>query len=406
MRLSSSRSIEYLGFALAHFLGVLYLLMIPYAVSKQGDFVHLWIGGRAVVLGGGASLYDPATHLAILQSTGYSLSLFWAASNDVLGAFYYPPTAVLWYGFLALFPLVTAQAIQASITWILVIMCGALISEISAKRISTSWAIALLFLSPAVFDSFALGQNGVMTLSIVLLSLWLERKGKFCSAGIALSALVYKPNWLLAFGWYPLVRANFRHAIGIMLGAAAIITASALVVGLEPFSRFFALLRPLWSLHEFSGYSATTQFSVAALYRVLFLNPTVALGAFVLTALLGLAVSAYALRRLPPSRACSGLAAALLLATASLVNPHVHHYDLVLSWAAFVLTLACAKECLKLHHKVTFSLIAAWGLSFYTGIVGGVPLVSVAMVLSVFALALSLLQQRPTGRAPCPHGAD
>jgi hypothetical protein len=394
MSLHLPKFAKFLGFVLAWFLSIFYLLLIPYAVSKQGDFVHLWIGGRAVLLGGGAYLYNPESHLEILQSTGYPVSAFWGAGHALIGAFYYPPPAILWYAPLALFPLATAQAIQAVVTWALVLVCGFLISNLAGKRLSLSWSIALLFLSPPVFHSFALGQNGVMSLSIILGAFWLEKLGRPYAAGATLALFSYKPTWLGSVIWYPVVPWRPRVLLSFTLGILALTLLSAAFVGLRPFAEFFSLLGTLFALPQLPGYSYSTQCSVAALARALFRDPSVAFLISSLVAAFAVILSSLVLKRGHKTTKDSSERFALVLLCASCVTPHLHHYDLTLAWAAMLLVFASVDWRDNRNLGVLIPLFALWATSFYLDPVRGVQPVTITLLIAFLAVAIMSSQKK------------
>ena len=310
---------------------VFYLFTVPVAARRDGDFVHLWVGGRALIEGGAAGLYDPALHARLLDEAlpGGLTEALWAPRNAQLGAFFYPPPAGLLYAPLGALPLRTAAAVHGG----LVIGAAALaawgLARLGRREggLGLVGAGALIGAMPSFFFSFVLGQNGVFTLLVILAGLGLLLRGRPGLGGLVWGLLVAKPSWALALAPLPLFLFDRRAAGwawgGMALGGGLGVAAS-LVLGVGPWLRFVGLAPQLAALDRLPGYPLDLQFNLWSLPRRVFGVGGLADGLGALLCGIAVVAGLWAARGLPRLRA---LALGLCVATA--VNPHVHHYDMM-----------------------------------------------------------------------------
>jgi hypothetical protein len=94
------------------------------------------------------------------------------------------------------------------------------------------WPIALVFILmfPGFTGCIALGQNGIVTLTILLLGWWQLMRGREALAGVCWGILAFKPVWATTFLLVPLVTGRWRMA-GTMIatGLAQIVLTLPLV---------------------------------------------------------------------------------------------------------------------------------------------------------------------------------
>jgi len=325
--------------ALAMLLAVLYVVTVPRAAAKLGDFPHLWVGARMVALGMSSNLYAPEAHKRALQEAGMPFEGNWSPRNDRYGAFFYPPWTALLYAPLGALPLATAATLQAVVNVGLALGLAVAIWLFLQRELSIWVIVLLLLLHPAVFFSFALGQNGILTALLVVAGWNCARSGHAFRSGLVLSLLFYKPTWLIPVAWFSVVPGHRRTLAGLAVGIVCIAAVSVATLGTHPHETYARMLPGLAALPTLPGYPLLHQYSLMALVRRLALPG--ALSAFVfLVALLGV-VSATTALRLRHRRGVDivWLAAVSWLA-ALLANVHVHHYDLVLLPCALILPFA------------------------------------------------------------------
>ncbi len=282
---------------------VFYLGAAPLAAARSGDFTHLWAGGAAWLQG---AAYDPATQRALLEAALENPA--WAARNDALGAFFYPPVALLLYAPLGLLSLARAAVVMAVLDTLLGVTAGWMLSKLT--RVSLAAGIALVLAFPGFFFAYALGQNGPLTLCLLLGSLLASKRSRPLLAGALLGALAFKPSWLLASSWlWVLMPERKRVLAGMVLGVAAALAAS---LPFGAWGDYLALAPHIADLPAQGDYPVLLQFGLPGL--------ALRFGAAWpgwLAALVVVGLTCWRGRgRLP----------AVLLAV-TLANPHLHAYD-------------------------------------------------------------------------------
>ena len=364
---------------------VAYVFTLPVAGRRDGDFVHLWVGGKALLQGGGAGLYDPVLQRGLLDAAfpaGLPAEL-WAARNDLLGAFFYPPPAALFYAPLGALDLHRAGSLHAGLV---LLAAGAVVGLLGRRTGLGPVGAGLLTLTlPSFFFGYVLGQNGVYTLLVLLLSVEAALRGRRLGVGLLLGLLFAKPSWALAVLPLPLflpgpVRGALRVWAGMALGGALLGLLSLPFVGMGAWARFLGLSADLARLDRLPGYPLTLQYNLWSLPRRVFGLGDLADGIGLLLVLGVLALGLRAARRLDPLRA---LALGLCLATAW--NPHVHHYDLFPPLLGLGLLLGDWGRVGRAGKAWRLGLLAFHHLAFLLG--GELPLAALAPLLVALGLS-------------------
>lgn len=353
------------------------------AGQRDGDFVHLWLGGHALVTEGSGAIYAPSTHRQLLDSTfkGAPPSELWAARNDTLGAFFYPPPAALAYAPLGALPLRVAATLHAVLAWLGAAAAGSLIGQSTGLGRVAGVAIGLS--TPALFHNHVLGQNGGWVLLIIAIAsvFWVRRP---LLAGALLGLLVAKPSWLLATAWVPLLLGRWRILGALITSAIALSTTSAAVVGMQPWNDWLAIAPRLAALSTQGDYPLHLQYSLFGLARRV---TGLGLQADLLGIMLGIGVvglTGWAAHRTK----ATATRLALAWSAATLVNPHLHPYDVTGGIFAVAVLLAEPRHrrlgavALLLHHggqllegfqgsgwmlaPATMGLLFAWGAVVFT----------------------------------------
>jgi hypothetical protein len=207
------------------------------------DFAGPWLLGRMLAIGRGHDLYRVAPLRAALaegyqgeQLNKLEHDLFLAkrggATSGVEGPLYPPPMAVL------MAPLGLFQPRAAHRTFMLVSVLGLLavtrwLSGLTAGRLSDGEAACLLLLFPNVSDALVLGQNAVLTLTVVVGGWALYARGRPGAAGLVWGLLAYKPVFGVALAWVPLILGSGRFFLGMVISAAALCLVTVPACGLD-----------------------------------------------------------------------------------------------------------------------------------------------------------------------------
>jgi len=206
------------------------------------DYLAHWTGGRMVLDGRLAELYDPAVqaHLQHAEIPGYD-GLSWFVSPP-FAALLYLPFAWLPYGASALVWLSLSVALGAlALRWVRPLLFGDLAGE------SRLFTVAFLA-SPAVFEVLGAGQDSVLLVLVWVAGLRLLVDGRQGAAGAVLSLGLFKPQLLCLVPLLFVMRRQWR-ALAAFAGVGLLLALiSLLVFGIAGIRDWVhALASPLYS---------------------------------------------------------------------------------------------------------------------------------------------------------------
>ena len=177
----------------------IYSISAGQTVGHRGDLGRMWIAGRFVAEGRGASLYDPVQQEAALRPyldddniAGLHMKgIGWLTYPPVQGVLYAPlgatsPAAAQWW------------MVQISLCAVVVAAFG--LSRIHSHGVSASVAILTLLLQPAFFSNVASGQNATVTLAIIVVGWGLLLRDRAILAGAVWGLLAYMAYQYVTFG--------------------------------------------------------------------------------------------------------------------------------------------------------------------------------------------------------------
>lgn len=238
------------SFAIACLLFLGYLFTAPQTKGHLKDFGSQWMAARIIVNGDGNLLYDVEAQTQILNSE----QLIDPDSKDrnlqnvddqgsELGRLPYPPTQALIFaplGFLAPQP---AQQAMVYLSLLCSFLTALLLWEYFGKTLLLSTIWAFLMIQPAFFSTIALGQNAALTLLMLVAGMWLQQKQAPFWAGICLGLLSYKPTWLVAVAWLPLIAGGLRMYGGMAVASIGLALVTLPFTGWEAWSQWLQLAR-------------------------------------------------------------------------------------------------------------------------------------------------------------------
>jgi hypothetical protein len=212
------------------------------------DFGGQWIMGRMIFQGYGRQLY----HRPILRrvaeenypadagdpeaaKTDAENLLGWMAGSDdddpPLGGALYPPIhAVLFAPLAALRPPIAYRVFQ-TLCLALLLFDGWIIERLTEGRIW--WPVALVFILvfPGCFGAVNLGQNAVLSVTLLLTGWWQLSRGRPAWAGVCWGLLAFKPVWAASFFLVPLLTRRWRMAASMAVTGLAQIALTLPLVG-------------------------------------------------------------------------------------------------------------------------------------------------------------------------------
>jgi hypothetical protein len=313
-----------------------YGLLAPKTASHEDkDWTHLWLGGRMVAAGHASQLYDPVKQVEVYRQAeprGEPPPV-WEERNRMFGCFNYPPPAALAYAALAWMPMGAAAVVHAYISIAVAVLVAWLLARTLGRPGNGVAGMAVAVLAyPAFFINLSLGQNAVFTMAVVLVAWCLcERRREF-AAGAVLGLLICKPNWLFAVGWIPLIHGRWRVLAGTIVGAAATVAVTALVIGVQPFRDYYDVFRQVAGLQDVPGYYLDVKYSAFGLFRKwLGVGQSADVCAWGSCVVVVLATWRATRGSWKPGTPAFRRAMACCLMASLWVNPHLNYYDLLLT---------------------------------------------------------------------------
>jgi hypothetical protein len=358
------------------------------------DFVHFYAAASIVLHGHGARLYDRETQDAAFQSIlGYRTNQY----------FLHPPFQA---GAIAPFALLSFE--HAFVLWTLihVALIGLLplIVMPCVPLLARKPYLGLLaFCFPPMLIAFVLGQDAPLLPVVIGTSYLLMCRKKDVAAGLVLSIVAIKFQYLAILLPLLLFSRKFRLLAGCALGCICLAAVSALVIGPSQIPTYFRFVHD-FEIH--SGYGSAnptlmvnlrgflTGIGHSAYWQIFTL-----LGALLIL-VLGLASSRFA--RTPRKQ---GLAFALYITSSLLAAPYAHFADMTMLLLAML--LATDYVAALPNPGVSGKLIYLSGLSLFLGpvalmLLGGhywwnsrIYLMFPLITLFWIALALELWQPAP-----------
>jgi hypothetical protein len=345
------------------------------------DFLSFYAAARLALVGLPALAWDPAAHAAAETAVfGRELG-YWA--------FFYPPPFLVLVLPLGLVPYGTALLV-----WIGATTAAAL--TVLRRLAPTVPAVALLA-APALWLNAGHGQNGALTLALLVGGLLLADRRPLI-AGLLLGCLVVKPHLALVLPVAVLAAGRWRVAAGGALAATALAALSFVAFGAETWRAFLAAGPLARAALEDDLVGAHKMVSVFAAVRLLGGPVALAYAAQAVAAVAALAAVAVTVRRHRPA---APALVAITAAATPLVSPFLLDYDLTmllppLAWLA----AAGARRGFRAWEKLVLLAAYLWPL-LGRSVAAGLHL-PLAPLLAAAVLALVLGAAAREENAPAP----
>lgn len=154
-------------------------------------------------------------------------------SKPSIGGPLYPPVHAIFYAPLGLLRPQPAYHVFQMLCVILVPVAGLGVKVLTRGRVWWSVATLCLFLYPGMRGGLDLGQNPVLTLSIMIWGWALASRGYNVAGGMVWGLFAFKPVWALAFFLVPLLMRRWRFCFSMVLTGAAFGLITLPFVGIE-----------------------------------------------------------------------------------------------------------------------------------------------------------------------------
>ena len=157
----------------------------------------------------------------------------WNVTEPHLGGALYPPIQALLFAPLATLPPRVAYRVWQAIILVLLFLDGWLVHQLTGGRVWWPVAIVFLVMFPGFVGSLNLGQNSVLSLTVVLLGWWQLARGRPIWAGVCWGLLAFKPVWAVSFFLVPILTGRWRMAASMAVTGLVQIAITLPVVGWE-----------------------------------------------------------------------------------------------------------------------------------------------------------------------------
>lgn len=193
---------------------------------------------------------DAATLLAV-QRQGITREVIAELEKPTIGGPLYPPVHALLYSPLGLLEPKTAYHLLQAVSVVLAVLCGWFASVLAGGRLWTPIAATVILLFPGCRSGLDLGQNHVLTLTVVLGGWALQARQRHLAGGAVWGLLAFKPVWGLAFAVVPLLLGRWRFLLGLAASGCGLVLLTLPVVGVQSWLDWLAV-----------GKMATAQYDV------------------------------------------------------------------------------------------------------------------------------------------------
>jgi hypothetical protein len=199
-------------------------LLLPGRALIGRDFLNAWAGGRLTLLGRAGEIYSSGYMAALHQITGYNIGPH---------AFSYPPTVLLF-----LWPLGLINYLPAFLLWVVATGAAFLVAArpYLARAGLPLWVAALL---PASLINIWAGHYGFVFSALWLAAFSAMDERPLRSGGL-IALLTFKPHLGVLIPLLLLIRRQGKVIAAAAAGTVALVGASVLLFGIEPWRIFFS----------------------------------------------------------------------------------------------------------------------------------------------------------------------
>jgi hypothetical protein len=147
----------------------------------------------------------------------------------------------------------------------LAVIGGIALARASGGRMVALAAAAALVFFPVFPYVLTLGQNSALTIALMALGWNSLAQRRDAEAGVYWGLLVYKPHWLVAVAWLPLVYRRPRALVWMAVTVAAMCAVATLWLGPESWSKWLHQARLLSDFYRDPHFQAETLYKAGDL---------------------------------------------------------------------------------------------------------------------------------------------
>lgn len=325
-----------IGCFLVAVLTAYHLYELNHTNAHAEDFLPHWTLARLAYLRHGADSYDFATQVELIKREipPHKADLIESEHIRDIGVSPYPPPMVVLYAPLGRFSYDRACEIIFGVMLALVFVSAGSIAGATDGRIGFLTASVAILLYPGHLYNLLLGQNALLTLALLSLGWCCLVRRWDAAAGLAWGLLIYKPQWLVAVGWIPILLRRWRVVAFMAVSAGWLAGLATIWLGTESWSRWLTQVRALdnvtYTSHWFREWLLGMACDLRGTVNRYLWGSDLArpLGWLVLAIVgaVGIGTTRRALRR-PAEPLDREMAAPAWLATACMVIPYSYYYD-------------------------------------------------------------------------------
>ena len=187
------------------------------------------------------------THLAEQQLTP---ELIAKLNQKVIGGPLYPPVHAFFYAPLACLDPATAYATFQYLMVALTFVAGFAIKVLSRGQLWWSLSTLAIFLYPGYRAGLDLGQNPVLTLTILAVGWALLVRDRPALGGMVWGLLAFKPVWAASFFLVPLLMGRGRFCLGMIGTGLGLVLLTLPFTGLEVWQDWFTVGQQASNLYK------------------------------------------------------------------------------------------------------------------------------------------------------------
>ncbi len=294
------------------------------------DYLAHWTGGRLLLDGDTARLYDPDVQHAVQGPvSGGAPDVSWFVS---------PPVTALLFAPLAALPYLASGALWTLVSVGLVVAAMVVLRPLYPRLRSRHWGVVTLVVaaSQPLLELVGAGQDSALTLLVWASTTRLLGAGRPRTAGAVLALGIVKPQLFLLGALVLLLQRRWSALVAWLATTALLVAVSAAVTGPGTWTAWAEV--PFSSLYQRAVQSAQAFKMVGVPSFLVSLAPTGWSGA---AQAVGLAVSlglvvAFSLAVLRGPRDAVAPVWALAALTTVVASPHLLSYDLLLALPALL----------------------------------------------------------------------